>query len=324
MVSQFQCCGTAGIRNRDDHVDIVLRTFTEDLVGELLAHAQARLVHRDAIHDRVRTRQIDVLKDARRVFWVRRALTGEQLAFFGDVHRFARREVANQGEAEHVERHTFRGDHVFHAFVGMTLTEDDRANTVGVAETNDAVTGDHRHYRVATQAALVHVSHGSKHVFFGGLQFAALGQLVSEHVKQHFRIGVGVHVAQVRLVDLLGQLLDVGQVAVVRQGDAIRRVDVERLRFGRAGATRSRVAHVANAHMADQTLHVALLEHVTYQAVVLAQEQAAIMAGDNTGSILAAVLEDGEPVIQRLIDVRFTDDTDNAAHVTQPLLNETR
>src|SRR3990167_7692236 len=324
MVGQFQCRGTAGIRNRDNHIDIVLRTLTEDLVSQLLAHAQPRLVHRYAIHDRVRTRQINVFEDARCVFGVRRALAGKQLAFFSDVHRFARREIANQGEAKHVEGDTFRGDHVFHAFVGMTLTEDDRANAVRVAETNYAVTGDHRDYRVATQAALVHISHGSEHVFFGGLQFATLCQLVSEHVKQHFRIGVGVHVTQVRLVDLLGQLLDVGQVAVVRQGDAIRRVDVERLRFGRAGATRRRVAHVANAHMADQTLHVALLEHVTYQTVVLAQEQTAIMAGDNTGSILAAVLEDCEPVIQRLIDVRFTDDTDNAAHVTQPLLNETR
>jgi hypothetical protein len=44
------------------------------------------------------------------------------------------------------------------------------------------------------------------------------------------------------------------------------------------------------------------------------------MTGYNTGSILAAVLEDGQAVIQRLIDVRFTDDTDNATHVTQPLL----
>jgi hypothetical protein len=35
------------------------------------------------------------------------------------------------------------------------------------------------------------------------------------------------------------------------------------------------------------------------------------------------VLKNGEPVIQRLIDVRFTDDTDNATHVPQPLLSET-
>jgi hypothetical protein len=32
------------------------------------------------------------------------------------------------------------------------------------------------------------------------------------------------------------------------------------------------------------------------------------------------VLEHGKRVIQRLIDVRLTDDTDDATHVTQPLL----
>src|SRR5690606_15104830 len=97
----------------------------------------------------------------------------------------------------------------------------------------------------------------------------------------------------------------------------------ERLRFGRAGAARGRVADVADAHVTDQALHVALLEDIAHQTVVLAQEQPSIMAGHNTGSILAAVLENGETVIQRLIDVRFTDDTYNATHVTQPLLNET-
>ncbi|MCY1349374.1 hypothetical protein D9M69_355600 [compost metagenome] len=44
------------------------------------------------------------------------------------------------------------------------------------------------------------------------------------------------------------------------------------------------------------------------------------MAGHDTGSVLAAMLKDGKRVIQRLIDVRLTDDTDDATHVTQPLL----
>ena len=118
----------------------------------------------------------------------------------------------------------------------------------------------------------MHVDHGGEHVFFGRLQLAALGQLVGEHVEQHFRIGAGVDVAQVRFVDLLGQLFNVGQVTVVRQGDAVRRVDVERLSFGRGRATGSRVTHMANAHVPDEALHVTLMEHVTHQAIVLAQE----------------------------------------------------
>ncbi|VXB85393.1 hypothetical protein PSEUDO8O_20039 [Pseudomonas sp. 8O] len=321
MIGQLQRRRTAGVGNRDDHVDVMIRTLTENLVGQLLAHTQTRLVHRDTVHDRVRARQVNVLEDAGRVLRVGRALTGEQLALFGDVDRLARRQVADQGEAEYVQRYALGRDHVLDALIGMALAEDDRANAVGITEADDAITGDHRHDSVSTQAALVHVGNGGEHIFFGRLQLAALGKLMGKHVEQHFRIGIGVHVTQIGLVDFLGQLLDVGQVTVVRQGDAVRRVDVERLSFGRAGATSSRVAHMADAHMTDQALHMPLLEHVTYQTIVLAQEQAAIMAGDNTGSILAAVLEDGEPVIQRLIDVRFTDDTDDATHVPRPLLD---
>jgi len=159
-----------------------------------------------------------------------------------------------------------------------------------------------------------------EHVFLGRLQLAAHRQFMGKHVQQHFGVGVGVDVTQVGLVDLLGQLLDVGQVAVVRQGDAVRRVDVERLGLGRGGAAGGRVTHVTDADTADQALHVALLEDVAHQAVILAQEQPAVMAGHDTGSVLAAVLEDRKRVIQRLIDVRLTDDTDDATHATQPLL----
>src|SRR5476649_800577 len=272
VVGQFQGSGTAGVRNRDDHVDVVVRALAKDLVGQLLAHAQTRLVDRDAVDDRVRTRQIDVFENARCIFGIGGALAGVQLAVFGDVHRFARREVANQGEAKHVQGHAFRGDHVLDDFVGVTLAEYDRTDGVRVTETDDAITGDHCHHGVTTAAAVVHVSHGSEDVFFGGLQLATLGQFMSENVEQHFRIGIGVDVAQVRFVDLLGQLLDVGQVAVVRQGNAIRRVDVKRLGFGRSRTARGWITHMANTHMTDQALHVTLMKHITDQPVVLAQE----------------------------------------------------
>ncbi len=78
---------------------------------------------------------------------------------------------------------------------------------------------------------------------------------------------------------------------------------------------------MTDAHVAHQALHVALLEHITHQAVVLAQKQATIMAGHDAGSVLAAMLKDGKRVIQRLIDVRLADDTDDATHVPRPLLD---
>ena len=124
--------------------------------------------------------------------------------------------------------------------------------------------------------------------------------------------------AQIGFVDLAGQLLDVGQVAVVRQGDAIGRVDVERLRLGGAGAAGGGIAHVGDAHVADQVLHVPLLEDIADQAVVFAQEEFTVQAGDDTGGILTAMLKDGERVVQRLVDVRLAHDTYDATHVTRP------
>ncbi len=292
----------------------MLWTLAQDLVRQLLTHAQPSLVNRDTIHQGVGTRQVNVLEDAGCEFRRIRALAGEELAVSGDVNRFARRQVANQGKAEHVERYAFGGDHVLDAFVGMALTEHDRANRIGVAEADDAVTGDHRHYRVAAAAALVDLAHRGEDVLLGRLQLAAHGKFVGEHVEQHFRVGAGIHMAQIRLVDLLGQLIDIGQVAVVRQGNAVRRVDVERLCLGGTGATRGGVTDVADPHVADQALHMALLKDVANQAVILAQKQPAVMARDDTGCILAAVLQYGKRVIQRLIDVRLTDDADNATH----------
>lgn len=74
----------------------------------------------------------------------------------------------------------------------------------------------------------MHTTHGIEHIT-GAQTHALLAQLVREDVEQHFRIGAGVDVTQIRREQLLLELVGVGQVAVVRQRDAVRRVDIERL-----------------------------------------------------------------------------------------------
>ena len=66
--------------------------------------------------------------------------------------------------------------------------------------------------------------------------------------------------------------------------------------------------------VADQPLHVAGVKNVTNQSVILAQEKALILEGNNTRCILAPVLKYGQRIIERLINVRSTDDADNATH----------
>ena len=115
----------------------------------------------------------------------------------------------------------------------------------------------------------------------------------------------------------LGQLGGVGEVAVMREADAVRRVDIEGLRLVRAVASRRGIADVPYAHVALEPQHVLLLEHVADQAVVLAQEELALVRGHDARGILAAMLQHRKRIVELLVDRAVTDDADDAAHVSQ-------
>ena len=136
-----------------------------------------------------------------------------------------------------------------------------------------------------------------------------------EHVEQHFAVRVGVDVAQVLPEHRLFQLGSVGQVAVVRQHDAVGRVDVERLCFGQvAGRAGGRITHMPDPGIADQGAHVAGAEHVAHHAAAFVHVKAVAVAGHDAGCILSAVLKDLQPVIQELIDGRFAHYTNDPTH----------
>src|SRR5439155_17277498 len=65
-------------------------------------------------------------------------------------------------------------------------------------------------------------------------------ELERQHIQQNLAVGVRVDMAEIELEQLALQRLAVGQVAVVTERDAERRIDVERLRFkvGKGGARR--------------------------------------------------------------------------------------
>ena len=66
---------------------------------------------------------------------------------------------------------------------------------------------------------------------------------------------------------------------------------------------------------ADEAAHFPFVEDIAHKAVVFVQEKAPVfVAGGDTGGILPTVLQDGEGVIKRLVDVVFADDSDDAAH----------
>src|SRR6185295_8724344 len=158
----------------------------------------------------------------------------------------------------------------------------------------------HRDDRIRAAAALVHGGNrGEDRVGVElGMMRRAL-ELQSEDVEQDFGIRIGVDVAEIELEQLALQFLAVGQIAVVRERDAERRVDVERLRLevGRCRAGR-RVAAVADARAAHQFAHVARAKDVAHVAGALVHVEDRAFAGDDAGRVLAAVLQQQEPVVE--------------------------
>ena len=127
--------------------------------------------------------------------------------------------------------------------------DDQRPDAVGVAEREHAVAGDHRDDRVRAAAALVHAGDRAEdRVRVEPVVLRGALELEREHVEQHFAVAVRVDVPEVELEQLALQRLAVGQVAVVPERDAERRVDVERLRLELGErVARGRVAAVADA-----------------------------------------------------------------------------
>ena len=123
--------------------------------------------------------------------------------------------------------------------------------------------------------------------------------------------------AQVLAEQLALELLGVGEVAVVPEHDAERRIDVERLRLGGVlGGTGGGIATVGDADVAHEGAHVAGAEHVAHQAAALVHVERAFVGGDDAGGVLAAVLQHQQPVVQQLVDGRLGDYADDSTHAS--------
>lgn len=68
------------------------------------------------------------------------------------------------------------------------------------------------------------------------------------------------------------------------------------------------------AGITDQTAHMPGLEHVLYQTIAFMHVESIAVARDDTGSILTAMLQHQQSVIQQLIDRAFTDYSNDSAH----------
>ena len=231
-----------------------------------------------------------------------------------DEHRLARRHVAHQLEGQHGKRHAFGRQHVFHAPGAAPLAQHQRADAVRITEAQHAMADDHGHHCVGAAAAAVYRIDRREDVAGGDARRAHALHLGGEHIEQHFGIGAGVQVAAILARQDRRELGRVGEVAVVPEADAVGRVDVERLHFGFVVAAGRGIAHMRDAHVATQGIHVVLAEYVAHQAATLAGEEFAAFGGHDARGILATMLQHGQRVIELLVDHASTDDTDDTAH----------
>jgi hypothetical protein len=246
-------------------------------------------------------------------------LASVQHSLHVDEHRLPRGYIIDQGKTEHVQGDTFRGEHVFRTQRTLPGADHQGPDTEGVAETQYPIVHDQAHCGITPATALVNRSYRGEDILRTRAQFAQGLHLVGEYIQQYFGVGVGVQVTQVVLEQLAGQLFGVGQVAVMRQGDAVGRVHVKRLGQGCTGAAGGGIAHVADADTAAQLLHMVLAKHITHQALALALAETTAITGHDTGGVLAPVLEHGERVVNLRRDIGFANDSNQATHALLPL-----
>jgi hypothetical protein len=71
---------------------------------------------------------------------------------------------------------------------------------------------------------------------------------------------------------------------------------------------------MCNAHVAGQPAHVASAENIPHQALVLMHMKGTTVGGNDTRSVLATVLQNGQTVVQQLINRTFGNDSNDATH----------
>jgi hypothetical protein len=127
--------------------------------------------------------------------------------------------------------------------------------------------------------------------------------------------GVGVEVPTVDLEHLFVELAGVSQVAVVHEHDAVRGVHVKRLRLLLAACRAlGRVANVAEAHVAEESAHVARAVSLAHLAFHLVDVKDAAFVGRDSGRILTAMLKQKQCVVYLLVGRVRGDEADDAAH----------
>ena len=219
-----------------------------------------------------------------------------------DDNSLTRENVLDVAETVLAERDRLGSHHVVHAALnlgGLTLTNDHWANAIGIPEADKTETSKHGSAGPTTLALLVHALKSEETVGRVDTGLSSLVELVGKDVQHELTVALGVDVAMGFLIQITPEFGCVDEVTVVSKADAVRGVDVERLRLSICAAASSRVSEVADTHVTREIAHaLTIVENLGCKSVALTLEElAAARACGNTASILATVLK----VVQRLL-----------------------
>ena len=176
---------------------------------------------------------------------------------------------------------------------------------MGIPKGKQSKTIDQVHAGVTTPTFLHDSGNRPKDSLFHALllHHVLLGQVLGKVVQQEFRVGIRIDVTTNRVSQAFRQFFRIGQIAIVRDANAVGIIGVEGLRFGTRGRTGRGVAAMTNAHVAAKLRHMMGLEDILHESVVLAQVQTTAFCRHHAGRVLTAVLQDGQAVKEELIDL---------------------
>jgi hypothetical protein len=215
--------------------DALLAEHLADLVGQPGAHVLAAGVDRDAVHDSVGPREVDVLKNIGSITLGWDYLVELRCAALLDEDGLTGKDVPEVAEAQLAEGDALRGEHVVNAALDggrRAAAHDEGTDTVRITEGQDTKTGQHSSYSPTSLAALVGLGQGAEDVINVDASLASLVQSASKHIEHKLAVRVGVDMAVGLPIQVIAQIRGIDQVAVVGEADAVGGVDIERLAFG--------------------------------------------------------------------------------------------
>lgn len=132
--------------------------------------------------------------------------------------KLTRVDVLPVGEAEGIANDTLRGHEVVPStlnLVALPPGPSHRPDSVGITESHDGVTSNHTSAGVGSRSSLHDLAHSAEDVVGVDAELASLLQGVGEEVEEELRVGGGVDVTVSVVVEVVTEVLGVGEVSVL-------------------------------------------------------------------------------------------------------------